>query len=68
MRNWRRLHWATYAVFVLGTAHGLPAGSDSSQPWALGLYLGAVGAVGFATAYRGSAELAGRPPAHGRSS
>ena len=25
MRNWRLLHWATYAVFVLGTAHGLLA-------------------------------------------
>jgi hypothetical protein len=62
MRNWRRLHWATYAVFALGTAHGLLAGSDSSQPWAFGLYLGAIGAVAFATAYRALAQLAGRPP------
>ena len=23
VRNWRRLHWATYAVFVLATAHGI---------------------------------------------
>jgi sulfoxide reductase heme-binding subunit YedZ len=51
-RNWRRLHWATYLVFLLGTAHGLAAGTDSSQPWALGLYLGAVGSVVFATAWR----------------
>ncbi len=70
MRNWRLLHWATYAVFVLGTAHGLLAGSDSSRPWAFGLYLGAVGAVAFATAYRALAQLAGRSHhlAHGRSS
>jgi predicted ferric reductase len=51
-RNWRRLHWATYLVFVMGTVHGLTAGTDTSRPWALGLYLGAVGAVGFATAWR----------------
>ena len=36
----------------LATAHGLTAGTDSSQPWAFGLYLGAVGAVAFATAWR----------------
>jgi sulfoxide reductase heme-binding subunit YedZ len=53
MRAWRRLHWATYAVFAGATAHGLAAGSDSSRPWALGLYLGAVGAVALATAWRG---------------
>jgi DMSO/TMAO reductase YedYZ heme-binding membrane subunit len=58
IRNWRRLHWATYAVFALGTVHGLTAGTDSSQPWAFDLYLGAVGAVAFATAYR---VLARRP-------
>jgi sulfoxide reductase heme-binding subunit YedZ len=56
MRNWRRLHWATYLVFGLGTAHGLAAGTDSSQPWAHGLYLGAVAAVVFATAYRALAR------------
>ena len=34
-RVWRKLHWATYAVFALATAHGLMAGTDSAQ--ALGL-------------------------------
>jgi sulfoxide reductase heme-binding subunit YedZ len=52
IRNWRRLHWATYLLFLLGTAHGLLAGTDSAQPWARALYLGAVGAVAFATAWR----------------
>ncbi len=51
-RNWRRLHWATYAVFVLATAHGLAAGTDTSRPWSIGLYLGAVFAVAIATAWR----------------
>lgn len=52
MRSWRRLHWATYLVFVTATVHGLYAGTDSARPWASGLYLGAVGAVAFATAWR----------------
>jgi sulfoxide reductase heme-binding subunit YedZ len=51
-RNWRRLHWTTYLVFVMATAHGLAAGTDSTQPWAFDLYLGAVGAVAFATGWR----------------
>ena len=51
-RNWRRLHWATYLVFLLGTVHGLAAGTDSSRPWAVALYLGAFGAVASATAWR----------------
>ena len=51
-RNWRRLHWATYVVFLLATVHGVASGTDSGQPWAHGLYLGALGAVAFATAWR----------------
>ena len=60
-KNWRRLHWATYATFAMGTAHGLMAGSDSGQPWALALYLGAVGSVAFATGWRALVK-AGPPP------
>ncbi len=52
VRNWRRLHWATYGLFAFATAHGIAAGTDSTQPWARDLYLGAVGAVVFATAWR----------------
>jgi sulfoxide reductase heme-binding subunit YedZ len=51
-RNWRRLHWLTYALFLFATVHGIAAGTDSSRPWALGLYLGAVGSVVFATSWR----------------
>lgn len=63
-RNWRRLHWATYATFAAATAHGLMAGTDSAASWALGLYLGAVGAVAAATAWR--ALVPARPPARPR--
>jgi sulfoxide reductase heme-binding subunit YedZ len=51
-RAWRRLHWTTYAVFVLATAHGLAAGTDSASSWALALYGGAVGSVCAAAAWR----------------
>jgi methionine sulfoxide reductase heme-binding subunit len=51
-RNWRRLHWATYLVFLLATIHGVASGTDSTQPWAHDAYLAAVGAVAFATAWR----------------
>ena len=46
VKNWRRLHYATYAVFGLATAHGFLAGTDTSRPWALGVYLAAPGAQG----------------------
>jgi len=52
VKNWRRLHWATYAIFATATLHGLLAGSDSGQPWALDLYLAAIGLVTGATAWR----------------
>ena len=51
-RNWRRLHWATYAVFAAATAHGLAAGTDTGQRWAFFLYLGAIALVVAATAWR----------------
>jgi methionine sulfoxide reductase heme-binding subunit len=52
MRNWRRLHWATYAIFAAATVHGLAAGTDSGQPWALAVYLTAVGFVTGAVGWR----------------
>lgn len=52
VRVWRRLHWFTYALFGLATVHGLTAGTDTSQPWAGSLYVGALGSVVAATAWR----------------
>jgi len=65
MRNWRRLHWATYLVFVAATVHGLAAGTDSARPWAFDLYLGAIGAVVFAAAWR-ALTVPVKPSAGGR--
>lgn len=52
VKSWRRLHYATYLAFGGATAHGVMAGTDSGQPWVAGLYLGAIGAVAAATAWR----------------
>lgn len=43
---WRRLHTLTFAVYVLATVHGLGAGTDTRQPWALELYAGSALLVG----------------------
>ena len=51
-KNWRRLHWATYGIFGAATVHGIAAGTDTSQPWVFGLYVGAVAAVAAATTWR----------------
>jgi methionine sulfoxide reductase heme-binding subunit len=48
-RNWRRLHYVTFAVFGAATVHGLAAGTDK---WAFGLYASSVAAVATLTAWR----------------
>jgi methionine sulfoxide reductase heme-binding subunit len=51
-KNWRRLHWLTYAVFFFGTVHGIASGTDSGEPWALAIYGLLVGAVVGGTVWR----------------
>ena len=58
VKNWRRLHWATYALFAGATLHGLTAGTDTTRPWAFALYLAGIGSVAAATAWR---ALVSRP-------
>ena len=57
IKNWRRLHWATYALFIGASTHGLLSGSDSGRPWALAIYLGAVALVAGAATWRTLAPL-----------
>jgi sulfoxide reductase heme-binding subunit YedZ len=51
-KNWRRLHWSTYAIFAAMTVHGVMSGTDSTRAWAMGIYLGGSAAVATATAWR----------------
>ena len=52
VKNWRRLHWATYGIFAAMVVHGVMSGTDTARPWALAMYLGAIGSVVAATFWR----------------
>lgn len=49
VRNWRRLHYLTFAVFGAATVHGIADGTDR---WAFGLYAGSLAAVVLMTSWR----------------
>ena len=36
--TWRSLHYISFGAYVLALAHGILAGTDTSQPWAEALY------------------------------
>ncbi len=38
-KAWKAIHLASYGVFATATVHGVMAGTDSSQPWMLGVYV-----------------------------
>jgi predicted ferric reductase len=42
---WRKIHYLTFLLFVLATAHGALAGTDSSLPWMTALYVTVTGLV-----------------------
>ncbi len=51
-RIWRAIHMASFATYVLATAHGVLAGTGTTQPWMQWLYLGSGATVLFLTNYR----------------
>ncbi len=38
-KTWRAIHYLSFVAFLMGLAHGIMAGTDSTMPWAQGLYL-----------------------------
>jgi methionine sulfoxide reductase heme-binding subunit len=44
-RFWRRTHYVNFAVWALALVHGVTAGTDAREPWALGLYAIAAGSI-----------------------
>ena len=38
-KTWRAIHYLSFGAFLMGLAHGIMAGTDSTMPWAQGLYL-----------------------------
>jgi hypothetical protein len=51
-RVWRRAHYATLAVWLLATCHGILSGTDRAQTWLLALYAATVASVAVAAALR----------------
>ncbi len=51
-RVWRRAHYVTLGVWLAASVHGVLAGSDRGEPWLLGLYAAAAGAVAAAAVAR----------------
>lgn len=50
--KWRLIHYLSFAVFAGVTLHGVLAGSDSSQPWMIFIYVAAAISVGLLTFIR----------------
>jgi len=49
---WKAVHLASYGVFATATVHGVMAGTDSNQPWMLGIYVASTGLVAGVAARR----------------
>ncbi len=57
--KWRLIHYLSFVVFAGVTLHGILAGSDSSQPWMIFIYVASAISVGLLTFIR----IFSRPPA-----
>lgn len=51
-KTWRRLHYLSFAMYIMGLAHGLLGGTDSSANWAQYYYWISVGSLLFLLIYR----------------
>ena len=49
---WRTIHYLSFGVFLSGLLHGALAGTDSSNPFVVALYVGATAAIILLTAIR----------------
>lgn len=60
---WRSIHYLSFGVFVAAVGHGILAGTDTTHPLAIGVYVASVASVVLLTLVRviGSREPA-RPP------
>jgi predicted ferric reductase len=51
-RNWKLLHYGSFVAYVGALWHGMQVGTDSSEPWLLGLYLATSLSIVFALVVR----------------
>lgn len=65
-RTWRRLHYASFALYLGATAHGIAAGTDAARVWMTATYGVSLGTVALLTWRRialGRPRAAGARPA-----
>jgi len=60
-RAWRAIHFGSYGVFLAATLHGILSGTDSSEPWMVGVYVGALVASVLLLAIRFAQQYASAP-------
>lgn len=51
-KTWRTIHYLSFALYLMGLAHGLFAGTDSTAPWAQWYYWISGGSLLFLLVYR----------------
>ena len=51
-KTWRKIHYLSFALYLMGLAHGLYAGTDSTVSWAQGYYWVSAGSLLFLLVYR----------------
>ena len=61
-KAWRSIHFASFGVFVTALVHGVWAGTDTSSPLMIGLYLGSAIVVFSLVALRLVAETSRTSP------
>ncbi len=65
-RTWKLIHYASFAVWIMTSLHGIFAGSDSSQMLVQLMYTAAIVSVGYLLTYRifsAKSEKAAKPAA-----
>jgi predicted ferric reductase len=61
-RTWRRLHYASFGAYVLSFAHGIAAGSDTTNPFVYWMYaISAMAVVALLVLRLGGHQRAPRP-------
>jgi predicted ferric reductase len=60
-RAWRTLHYGSFALYLLATAHGIFSGASQDLPWMRCVYIASAAAVGYLLAGRILEGRRGRP-------
>lgn len=60
-KMWRSIHFAAFGLFLAALLHGVLAGTDTKNPWTIGLYVGSTIAVFGLLAHRAGGSHLERP-------